>query len=189
MKDQTNNGIVNGISDAAVAEKTGKPWAEWVAILDRAGAVQMNHKQIVAYLDKEYQVPAWWVQMITVGYEQERGLRQKHQKPDGYEVSVSKTINVPLPVLFQAWEDETARSVWFPRRKFTVRKATLNKSLRLTWGDGKSSVEVNFYPKGETKSQVTCQHHKLPNQDDVEKMRAFWVKTLTALKEKLESQS
>ena len=99
---------------------------------------------------------------------------------------VSKTINVPLPVLFSAWEDETARARWFPRRKLTVRKATPNKSLRLTWGDGQSSIEVNFYAKGEAKSQVTCQHRKLPSQEEVERMREFWAKALQSLKETLE---
>src|SRR5262245_17470773 len=123
-KNQMNGGKINGIGDAAIAEKTGKTWVEWFAILDKAGAVKMSHKQIVAYLAEHHQVSAWWVQMVTVGYEQERGLRQLHEKADGYEISVSKTINVPIGVLFKAWNDETERSRWFPRRKLTIRKAT-----------------------------------------------------------------
>ncbi len=176
-----------GIGDEAVAAKTGKTWPEWFTLLDKAGAAKMNHQEIVAYLSEQYQVPAWWRQMVTVGYEQARGLRQKHQKPNGYEVSVSKTINVPLAVLFNAWENETERARWFPRRKLSVRKATPNKSLRLTWGDGKTSVEVNFYAKGAAKSQVTCQHSKLADQAEVERMREFWAKATQSLKEKLEA--
>ncbi len=185
-KNQTNNKAA-GIGDEAVAAKTGKTWPEWFAILDAAGAAKMNHREIVARLSEQYQVPSWWRQMVAVGYEQARGLRQKHETPDGYGVSVSKTVNVPLPVLFKAWEDEAERARWFGRRKLTVRKATKNKSLRLTWGDPKSSVDVTFYAKGEKKSQVTCQHRRLPNQQEVERMRRFWAKTTQSLKEKMEA--
>lgn len=73
MKTEQSNGLINGISDAAVAEKTGKNWAEWFALLDCAGATQMTHQQIVAHLREEYGAPGWWVQMITAGYEQECG--------------------------------------------------------------------------------------------------------------------
>ncbi|HKQ75852.1 MAG TPA: hypothetical protein VJ810_19310 [Blastocatellia bacterium] len=187
-KNQTEN-YPAGISDEAVAEKTGKTWEEWFVILDAAGAANMDHKGIVAVLSDQYQVSSWWRQMLTVGYEQARGLRQKHEKPDGYEVSVSKTINVPLAVLFNAWGNEKERARWFPRRKITVRKATSNKSLRLTWEGDKSSVDINFYSKGDEKSQVTCQHHKLPNQEDVGLMREFWAKTLQSLKERLENNA
>jgi hypothetical protein len=147
----------------------------------------LNHQQIVAYLREQHQTPAWWAQMMTVGYEQALGLPRKHQKTDGKEVSVIKTVQAKLHVLFHAWADEAARSKWFPRRKFTVRKAAPNKSLRLSWGDGQSRVEVNFYARGEAKSQVTCQHRKLAEPADVEKMRAFWAKALQTLKEMLEA--
>ena len=187
MKKTQTNGKINGIGSAAVAEKTGKNWMEWLALLDAAGATQLTHQQIVAHLRENHQVPDWWVQMITVGYEQERGLRQKHEKPGGFEVSVSKTINVPLPYLFDAWTDDAELARWLGRRKVTIRKATPNKSLRITWDKGKSDLSVDFYGKDATKSQVTCQHSKLPGQAEVEKMRAFWAAMLESLKEKLEA--
>ncbi len=187
MKSKLANEKTAGISDVAVAEKTGKTWAEWFAILDAAGAAKMNHKQIAVHLSEQHQVPDWWAQSVTVGYEQARGLRQKHQKSDGFAVSVSKTINTPVSALFKAWEDDSERARWFPRRKILIRKATPDKSLRITWSDGKSSVEVYFNSKGDAKSQVTCQHTKLSGQEEVERMRAFWSKALQSLKETLES--
>ena len=33
------------IADERVREKTGKGWAEWFTLLDRAGAATMSHKQ------------------------------------------------------------------------------------------------------------------------------------------------
>ena len=38
------------MSDAAVQAKTGKTWPEWFAVLDKAGAAKMTHKEIAAHL-------------------------------------------------------------------------------------------------------------------------------------------
>jgi hypothetical protein len=44
--------------------------------------------------------------MITVTYEQVRGLRDKLQKSDGYAVSVSKIVPGPVDILYNFWNDE-----------------------------------------------------------------------------------
>jgi hypothetical protein len=99
----------NSIGSAAVAAKTGKGWHDWFAILDRAKANTWPHKQIASFLYDEQSVPGWWCQMITVGYEQARGLRVKHQKADGFAASASKTIEAPVEKLFDAWNEEASR--------------------------------------------------------------------------------
>jgi hypothetical protein len=64
--------------------------------------------------------------------------------------------------------------------KPTVRKATANKSMRLTWEDG-SSVELYFTAKGDAKSQVAIQHRKLASKSDVAEAKAFWGERLRVL--------
>ena len=88
------------MSGAAVKAKTGKDWQQWFSILDKAGAAKMSHKAIAEYLYGKRGVPGWWSQMVTVTYEQERGLRDKHQKADGYAVSISRTFGVPINILY-----------------------------------------------------------------------------------------
>jgi len=46
-------------SDEAVKAKTGKVWAEWFRILDKAGAKKWPHKEIAAYLHDKQNVSAW----------------------------------------------------------------------------------------------------------------------------------
>src|SRR3979409_781734 len=94
------------MSDEAVKAKTGKNWKEWFAILDKAGAKKMGHQEIVKYLSEEQGVRPWWQQMITVSYERASGLRELHQKPGGYEISVSRTINVPIAKLYHAFAND-----------------------------------------------------------------------------------
>jgi hypothetical protein len=38
----------------------------------------MPHKQIAEYLYEKHGLSGWWSQVVTVVYEQERGLREKH---------------------------------------------------------------------------------------------------------------
>src|SRR5687768_2359813 len=66
------------VSDDAVAKSTGKTWDQWFKLLDKAGCAKMNHKEIVAVVAKHFDGP-WWGQMVTVGYEQARGLRELNQ--------------------------------------------------------------------------------------------------------------
>ena len=39
------------MSDDAVQAKTGKNWSQWFAILDKAGAKEMSHQEIVKLLN------------------------------------------------------------------------------------------------------------------------------------------
>lgn len=131
------------MSDAAVEKRTGKIWQQWFTILDRAGAKKKSHKEISEYLYDKLHVPRWWSQMIALTYEQGRGLREKHQKTDGYAVNASKTFDVPIGVLYGHWSDAKLRSKWL-KEKFEIRKETKNKSMRISWADGRTSVDVYF---------------------------------------------
>jgi uncharacterized protein YndB with AHSA1/START domain len=164
-----------------VKAKTGKDWAEWFRILDEAGAQQMNHKQIVAYLVEQHQVEAWWRQMVTVTYEQARGLRAKHEVTGGFQVSRSRTLAAPAIRVFAAWEEAGQREQWLRDAGLTVRKATPPKSLRITWGDGETRLDVELYPKGEGKTQVTVQHSGLKDAAQAEQMKTYWAEALSRL--------
>lgn len=173
------------VSDAAVQAATRRTWAEWFAELDAAGAGSMRHPAIVAVLAARDELSPWWQQTVAVRYEQARGLREKHEKPDGYSVSATKTIAAPIDRAFAAWSDQTLRASWLGE-PVTIRKATPEKSLRITWTDGTSNVEVNFYPKPAGRCQVAVQHGRLPNAAAAARMKAFWRDAVARLKSLLE---
>jgi uncharacterized protein YndB with AHSA1/START domain len=179
-------GIQPRMSDEAVRAKTGRTWTEWLAALERAGASKLTHQQIVAYLKGEHRLSAWWCQMVTVTYEQAKGLRDKHEKPSGYEIGVSKTIAAPLSRLFRAWEDRKIRDKWLEDPGFVIRKATPGKSMRITWVDGKTSVDAGFYMKGDGKSQISVQHGRLGSAREAARLKTYWAEQLGKLKELLE---
>jgi uncharacterized protein YndB with AHSA1/START domain len=173
------------MSDEAVQAKTGKKWKEWFAILDKAGARKMTHKEIVSVLSDEHVVGPWWRQMVTATYEQQRGMRNKHEKPDGYQISVSRTLAAPVPKVYQAFATEKGRSLWLDGDGLVVRKATANKSLRGTWKDKQSTLEILFTPKGDGKVQVVVQHSKLPDEKSSARMKIYWSKALDRLRDEV----
>lgn len=174
-----------GVSSAAVKKATGRTWREWFSLLDKSGADKLPHKEIALRLSRTHRLPDWWCQMVTVGYEQARGLRLKHQQSDGFAISVSRTIAAPVDRAFAAWREAALREQWLPRTKLTVRKATPHKSIRIVWGDD-TLLSVNFWPKGPLKCQVVPQHGKLPSPEAAEKMKAYWSDKLEALRAFLE---
>jgi hypothetical protein len=172
------------ISDDAVAAKTGRNWDQWFAYLDKKGAAGLDHRAIVALLGDS--VGPWWRQMVAVTYEQARGLRGKHEKPSGFEVSASKTIDVPVSALAKAWTDARLRKRWLPE-PVEVRKATPEKSVRAKWTKDETPISVSLYAKGRTKSQITVQHGRLKTAAAGARMQKYWRDRLVDLKEILEA--
>lgn len=175
------------MSDEAVKAKTGKPWKDWFAILDKAGGKKMTHQEIVKYLDGEYGVGSWWRQMITTTYEQKIGRRSVHEKPDGYEISVSRTIGAPVAKLYSAFGNQKTRAKWLQEDGLVQRTAIENKSMRVTWNDKKTVLAIAFLEKGHNKSQIVVQHMKLPNASAATKMKNFWGAALDRLRSLVES--
>lgn len=171
------------MSDAAVKAKTGKDWAGWFSTLDKAGAMKLQHREIAALLHGKLGVPAWWSQMVTVEYELSRGLRERHQKSDGYSVGVTKTIATSLSKLYAATVDAERRKQWFPQGAFKASSQTRNKYLNGEWKGAR--VNVGFYAKGD-KAQIAVQVNKLANKEAVERERATWKAALARLQAVLE---
>ena len=167
-----------GMTDAAVYKATGKSWAEWVKELDELGAASKPHREIARHVSS-LGAPDWWSQMVTVGYERIRGLRDKGQRRGGgYEAGKSKTFKVPVKKLYAAFVKDVPSNA-------TLKRATPNKRVLLAWEDG-TTVEATFISKAPAKSVVAVTHQKLRDKSAVEKMKAFWGGRLATLAETIE---
>jgi hypothetical protein len=170
-----------GMTDAAVKAKTGCTWERWVKALDYHGAKEMSHRDIAALVRAKYRVGPWWSQMVTVGYERIRGLRERGQRRDGtFEASKSRTFDVPVSELFDAWANDDVRRRWLDEPGVRRTAATANRSVRLRWADG-GIVAVGFTPKSATRSAVAVQHAKLPDRETATRLKRYWGERLDAL--------
>jgi hypothetical protein len=179
-KQKINYAKLAGMSDAVIKAKTGCTWEKWTHALDYAGAHAWSHRRIADYVKEKFNVPDWWTQTVTVGYERIKGIRAIGQRRDGsFEASKSKTFAVPLARLYKSWSDARLRAKWLPD-ELTVRSATPQKYMRIVWPDS-TLIQLVFLKKGAAKSSVAVQHTKLADRAAVTMMKAFWEDRLNAL--------
>jgi hypothetical protein len=175
-------------SDERIRQRTGRGWEEWFDLLDDWGAAERQHREIARWVADQLGIGplVWDAQAVTSSYERARGLRAVGETEDGFAVSASRTVAVPVERLFDAVVDESRRRSWLPDGELSERTATRPRSARFDWGDGTTRVIVAFEPKGEEKSRMALQHVRLPDGGEAERMKAYWRERVTALKEELE---
>ena len=178
-----NHEELAGMSDDAVAARTGRTWKQWVRALDDIGATDMKHRDVAQWVHDQTGLD-WWSQMVTVGYERIRGLRERGQRLGGtYNATKSKTLPVSDAEVFRAFSDAKLRKRWLDE-ELVVRKATAPRSVRITWSDG-STVEVWITAKGDSRSTVAIQHGTLTSRAAAAEMKTFWARRLEELAELL----
>jgi hypothetical protein len=173
-------------SDDKVIEGTGRSWEAWLVLLDRWGARHRKRGETVEFLMTEHGVSGWYAQAITTGFERTRGMRLKHQQPDGFTVYASKTVGVPIGVLFDAFADEQTRRQWLTDGAMSPRTAQRDKVARFDWDGGPTRVSVTFEAKGPAKATASVSHERLADPDAAETAKAAWKPRLAALKDHLE---
>jgi len=56
------------VTDEQVIEKTGKPIAEWIGILDAFAAAEKKSNEVVNHLQTGFNVPRYWARTLTTRY-------------------------------------------------------------------------------------------------------------------------
>jgi hypothetical protein len=176
-------------SDEVIRERTGRGWEEWFDLLDEWGAADKSHREIARWLAGQQGIHplAWNAQAIAGSYERARRGRQVGEHEDGFTVTASKTVAVPIERLYAAFVDADERARWLPDADLRERTTIEPRSARFDYGDGTSRVHVALVAKGETKSTAALTHERLPDGKEAERMKAFWRERVAGLKEVLES--
>jgi hypothetical protein len=173
-------------SDDKVKAATGRAWEAWFSTLDRWGARNRKHAETVTFLVDRHGVPGWWAQSITVWYQRARGMRLKHQQADGFTVSASKTIAVPVDSLFDAFVNPRSRRKWLTDGTMSLRTSQPGRTARFDWEEGSTRVNVSFVDKGSAKATVAVAHERLPDPGEAEAAKASWRQRLADLESFLE---
>ena len=172
--------VMPGVREATLVENTGHTWQQWVRLLDADDAATKSHRDIGVLLMEKHGVASWWAQCVTLGYERIKGLREPGQQRAGdYVFSKTRTFDVPVAALFEAWANDASRRRWLG--PLDVRRATPPKSMRLQPSDG-TAVVVTFTHKGDGKSLVDVTHSKLPTKAASDAAKRYWADRLDALK-------
>jgi hypothetical protein len=175
-------------SDERIRERTGRGWEEWFDLLDEWGAPEHTHRETARWVAELQGIHplAWNAQAVVSSYERARGLRAVGEHEDGFAISASRTVAVPVQRLYEAFVDEARRARWLPDGELRERTVLPPRSARFDWGDGTSRVHVTFAAKGEAKSTAALQHVRLADAAEAERMKAYWRERVGALKAELE---
>jgi len=185
-------------SNEAVLKATGRSWQEWRALLDKAGAARMSHREIVRWLASRLP-SAWWQQSVTVEYEKSLRRRQVGETADsGFQIGVQRTLPFPAPRVWELLLSPRGLAVWLGRTgrlrlekgaryrtregaSGELRSLTPGGHLRLSWqppGWAKPSViQLRLLSKA-GRTAVHFHQEKLPDAKAREEMRARWKKSL-----------
>jgi uncharacterized protein YndB with AHSA1/START domain len=201
------------ISSAALDEATGRGWDDWLAVLDDAGALDMDHKALVSHLEQAHpQVRSgWWRQTIAVGYEQARGRRAVGQTADArYQVGVQRSVATPAAVVWdvlagrpELWLGSGASIVLAEGERYTVpagngtpatsgevRVVKPGDRIRMTWRpEGwatAATLQLTLTTTPTGKTAIGAHLEKLPDAAAREAMREHWRAALERLVAELE---
>ncbi len=171
-----------GVSEAAITKGTGQGWDHWFRVLDDWGATSRSHTEIARYVNGEHGVDGWWAQSVTVGYERARGMRARNERPEGFEVSVSKTLAIPAMDAWRAFVEPSRRARWLDLAlRMRTGTRTMGRSARFDVPAEGTRVNVYLTPKSDDRTTVTVTHVKLEGADDVAVHRTAWKERLARL--------
>lgn len=163
--------------DEALRAATGKDWSEWLALLDAAGAAarKLDHPRVLELAMQSLPDSArWWAQMVSVGYERARGLREKHESCNGeFQATLSRTFPVPLFAAFAAFADASLRGDWLDAPALSFTKLNAGKNIRARWPDG-AVLDIRFNASAPDRCQIVVDTMKLDDKAAVEQAKAFW---------------
>ncbi len=170
------------VSEEAIRKGTGRGWDDWFRVLDAWDGTSHTHTEIARYVNGEHGIDGWWSQSVTVGYERARGMRAPNQRPEGFQVSVSKTVDLPAMEAWRAFVEPKRRASWLDLGlRVRTGTRTMGRSARFDVLSDGTRVNVLFDPKGDDRSVVTVTHVKLAGAADVAAHRAEWRERLGRL--------
>ena len=185
------------LSPGAVREGTGRDWADWLDLLDAAGAPDWDHRGIVDFLDREHpEVSPWWQQSLAVAYERARGKRVLGQTADvGFQIGAQRSVAASSVRVWEVlvtrpelWLGAGATVVFEPGREYEVpagestpasrgeiRVVKPGDRIRMTWQpddwSAPATLQVALTATAPGRTRLNAHLERLPDAESREVMR------------------
>lgn len=194
---------LNRVSNGSVQKHTGKPWDEWVDLLDKAGARIWGHRQLVEFLQMKHQLTPWWRQVVAIGYENAVGKRVEGQNLKGqWSSTTTKMMPLDQKTLWSWMQSPEALAVWLkPLSEFRfqaklefegeggifgeIRTLKAPERVRMTWNDTdwvhSTILQIWMIRRPLGRSLVVLTHEKLANSRERAQVKARWEQVVREL--------
>ncbi len=161
--------------------RTGRTWAQWFAVLERAGAADLPAPEVARLLLARYGLDPWWSRMVAEAYERTRAGRARDEQGGGFRAALSRTLPAGTERACAAWRTARARARWLGTEKVTVRAVQPGRALRLTRVDG-GVIEVQFYGTPGGGTRCSLRQRRLPSEAAVRCFKEEWGAALGRLR-------
>lgn len=188
--------VVGKVSAESVKKHTGKDWAAWIPLLQKAGAGNWTYPEIVAWLRDKQKLTPWWQQGVALGFEIATGRRKTGQDAKGkYMVTATKSLPAPVEDVWKALFSQKGLQIWLqpqapfrptPKTPFEtedgyfgeVRTVLKNRRARMQWNDPlwdkPTILEVLLVPRPGKKTILVFNHTGLPDPRTKVKLQPRW---------------
>jgi uncharacterized protein YndB with AHSA1/START domain len=191
---------IGRVTNESVLKCTGRGWNEWIELLDRAGAKNWPHAEVVALLTSKYKQSPWWRQVVAGCYEIHHGKRVEGRSAKGlYSLAATKTVALSQKEAWALLSSKIGLAAWLePFSSFAwkkgaayevdggvygaVRTVKAPERLRFSWQEDTwakpSIVQLGVVKRPGSKCVVTITHEGIPGETTKAKLRARWKKGL-----------
>lgn len=180
----------------SVKKHTSRSWDEWIAILEKLGAKNLDHREIAALLTKKYKLTYWWKHVVASGYEIHIGRKVEGRNAKGrWSLTATKSLHLSAEDLWKFLVSEEGQAVWLkpldpisiePKATFEtedgfygeIRTMRKLRHVRLSWSDPEwsraSYVQMILVKRPGAKCLMAFTHGELPDSRSRELMRKRW---------------
>jgi hypothetical protein len=167
--------VAKRTNDAAIEKATGQTWDAWLRVFAAMDASELSHAEIARRLQAQEGVSGWWVQQLTVLYEQHIGRRSPGQNSEGgFSVSVSKTVPLSLDDALAWWVERVRGLATFAGRSVTRGPEMSETPAWRYWRcalDDESRVTMSLCEKVPGKCALGLQHEGLNGPEEATEWR------------------
>lgn len=197
-------------SSASVLKHTSRSWDEWIGILEKAGARQLEHAEIAALLKRKFKLTAWWQHAVAWGFEVHIGRKVEGRNAKGrWSLTATKSLHAPAKDVWAYLVGEEGQSKWLktldaisiePKATFEtedgfygeIRTMKKGERLRFSWSDPDwdrpSYVQMYAMKRPKEKCLMVFMHTDLPDSRSRDEMRSRWKTVLEELQSELTSR-
>jgi uncharacterized protein YndB with AHSA1/START domain len=198
-------------SSQSVEKHTAKNWDEWIAVLEKAGARNLEHREIAALLKKKYKLTEWWQHAVAWGFEVHIGRKVEGRNAKGrWSLTATKSLPVgakkvwaymvsgegqarwlrPLDAISIALKETFETEDGFFGEIRTMRKG---ERVRFSWNDVEwdrhSYVQMFIVKRPGEKCLLAFMHTELPDSRSRDQLRARWKASLDAVATELKGKA
>lgn len=187
---------VGKVPSESVFKHTGKHWAQWIPLLEKAGARTWSYQEIVAHLKKRHKLSPWWQHGVALGFEIATNRREVGQDAKGkYMVTATCALPHSVQAVWDVLMSDAGQKVWLnpmytlelePKSPFEtndgffgeVRTLKVARRLRLAWQDPQwdftTVLEVHLVPRPGKKAILVFNHTGLDSEQTKARMKIRW---------------